>query len=286
MSAIAAMLIIPRLGYAGGRRCQIFCFSSPLIKAASRHHPSAGVALVVAVVVKMCPEIANSILRCFIAYIAGLPMPIGVAYPPCEDIVCVVFTAAGAAFSLLNAGRAAVAVASFYDLVSFAGVVLTVDRMGTVAVRVKCEGRMLIGIYVTILAPTDTTPGRISAVSLLERTASRFGVTGVQVTGAVVGHIAVARPAPPIVIVWVDLTINGLAAAALRATYTVGAIQCAGYRLTIAAALALAGAYMGLIVVGRKGPVVIQRISVFKATDGTNSLFRAGRRSAGMGFFK
>lgn len=49
---MAAMLIISSLGYAGGRRCQIF-FLGVRLKAVSRHHPSAGVALVVAVVVIM-----------------------------------------------------------------------------------------------------------------------------------------------------------------------------------------------------------------------------------------
>ena len=110
--------------------------------------------------------------------------------------------------------------------------------------------RPVVGIYVTIHAPTYTTPGRMHAVGLPERTVSCFGVVGVQVTGAVVGHIAVARPAPPIVIAWVDLTIDGLAAAALRASHTVGTVQRAGYRLSIAAAIASAGAHMGLIVVG------------------------------------
>lgn len=210
----------------------------------------------------------------------------GIAYPSCEYMVCIVFTAAGAAISLLLAGRAAVAVASFYGVVSGAGIVIALDRMGSVAVRVRCTGTMIVGIYVTISAPANLTPRRKPAVGLSERTVSRFGVAGVQVTGAVVGHIAVARPAPPIVIAWVDITINSLAAAALRAPDTVGTVQRAGYRLTITAAVALTGARMGLIVVGRKCPVVTQRISVFMVTDDTLSFFRAGRRSAGMGFFK
>lgn len=243
------MLIISSLGYAGGRRCQIF-FLGVRLKAVSRHHPSAGVALVVAVVVKMCPEIAICSIASTIAYIAGLRMLPGIAYPSCEYMVCIVFTAAGAAFSLLLAGRAAVAVASFYGVVSGAGVVIALDRMGAVAVGVRCTGTMIVGIYVTISAPADLTPRRKPAIGLSERTASRFGVAGVQVTGAVVGHIAVARPAPPIVIAWVDLTIDGLAAAALRASHTVGTVQRAGYRLSIAAAIASAGAHMGLIVVG------------------------------------
>lgn len=243
------MLIISSLGYAGGRRCQIF-FLGVRLKAVSRHHPSAGVALVVAVVVKMCPEIAKCSIASTIAYIAGLRMLPGIAYPPCEDMVCVVFTVAGAAFSLLLAGRAAVTIASFYGVVSGAGVVIALDRMGSVAVGANTMERMVVGIYVTISAPTDTTAGRTSAVGLPERTVSCFGVVGVQVTGAVVGHIAVARPAPPIVIAWVDLTIDGLAAAALRASHTVGTVQRAGYRLSIAAAVASAGAHMGLIVVG------------------------------------
>ena len=274
-----------RLGYAGGRSCQIF-FLGVRLKAALRHHPSAGIALVVAVVVKMCPKILKCSIASTIAYIAGLRMLPGIAYPSCEYMVCIVFTAAGAAFSLLLAGRAAVAVASFYGVVSGAGVVIALDRMGSVAVRVRCTGTMFVGIYVAIPAPTDTTPGRSCAVGLPERTISRFGVAGVQVTGAVVGHIAVARPAPPIVVAWVDLTIDGLAAAALRTPDAVGTVQRAGYRLSIAAAVALAGAHMGLIVVGRKCPVVMQRTSVFMTTGETNSLFRAGRRSAGMGFFK
>lgn len=243
------MLIISSLGYAGGRRCQIF-FLGVRLKAVSRHHPSAGVALVVAVVVKMCPEIAKCSIASTIAYIAGLRMLPGIDYPPCEDMVCVVFTVAGAAFSLLLAGRAAVTVASFYGVVSGAGVVIALDRMGSVAVGANTMERMVVGIYVAIPAPTDTTAGRIFAVGLPERTVSRFGVAGVQITGAVVGHIAVARPAPPIVIAWVDLTIDGLAAAALRAPDAVGTVQCAGHRLSIAAAVALSGAHMGLIVVG------------------------------------
>lgn len=243
------MLIISSLGYAGGRRCQIF-FLGVRLKAVSRHHPSAGVALVVAVVVKMCPEIAKCSIASTIAYIAGLRMLPGIAYPPCEDMVCVVFTAAGAASSLLLAGRAAVTVASFYGVVSGAGVVIALDRMGAVAVGANTMERMVVGIYVAIPAPTDTTAGRIFAVGLPERTVSRFGVAGVQITGAVVGHIAVARPAPPIVIAWVDLTIDGLAAAALRTPDAVGTVQRAGYRLSIAAAIASAGAHMGLIVVG------------------------------------
>ena len=97
---MAAMLIISSLGYAGGRRCQIF-FLGVRLKAALRHHPSAGVALVVAVVVKMWSEIAPSIVNCIITYITGLPMSIASAHPPCEDTVSVVFTAAGAAGSLL-----------------------------------------------------------------------------------------------------------------------------------------------------------------------------------------
>lgn len=243
------MLIISSLGYAGGRRCQIF-FLGVRLKAVSRHHPSAGVALVVAVVVKMCPEIAKCSIASTIAYIAGLRMLPGIDYPPCEDMVCVVFTAAGAASSLLLAGRAAVAVASFYGVVSGTGVVIALDRMGSVAVRVRCTGTMIVGIYVTISAPADLTPRRKPAIGLSERTASRFGVAGVQVTGAVVGHIAVARPVSPIVIARVDLTIDGLAAAALRAPDAVGTVQRAGYRLSIAAAIASAGAHMGLIVVG------------------------------------
>lgn len=177
-------------------------------------------------------------------------MLLGIAYPSCEYMVCIVFTAAGAAFSLLLAGRAAVAVASFYGVVSGAGVVIALDRMGAVAIGVRCTGTMIVGIYVTISAPADLTPRRKPAVGLSERTVSRFGVAGVQVTGTVVGHIAVARPVSPIVIVWVDLTIDGLAAAALRASHTVGTVQRAGYRLSIAAAIASAGAHMGLIVVG------------------------------------
>ena len=238
-----------RLGYAGGRSCQIF-FLGVRLKAASRHHPSAGIALVVAVVVKMCPKILKFSIAITITYIAGLRMLPGIAYPSCEYMVCIVFTAAGAAFSLLLAGRAAVAVASFYGVVSGAGVVIALDRMGSVAVRVRCTGTMIVGIYVTISTPADLTPRRKPAVGLSERTASRFGVAGVQVTGAGVGHIAVARPVSPIVIVWVDLTIGGLAAAALRASHTVGTVQRAGYRLSIAAAVAPAGAHMGLIVVG------------------------------------
>ena len=177
-------------------------------------------------------------------------MLLGIAYPSCEYMVCIVFTAAGAASSLLLAGRAAVAVASFYGVVSGAGVVIALDRMGAVAIGVRCTGTMIVGIYVTISAPADLTPRRKPAIGLSERTASRFGVAGVQVTGAVVGHIAVARPVSPIVIAWVDLTIDGLAAAALRTPDAVGTVQRAGYRLSIAAAVALAGAHMGLIVVG------------------------------------
>lgn len=213
-------------------------------------------------------------------------MLLGIAYPSCEYMVCIVFTAAGAASSLLLAGRAAVAVASFYGVVSGAGVVIALDRMSAVAIGVRCTGTMIVGIYVTISAPADLTPRRKPAVGLSERTVSRFGVAGVQVTGAVVGHIAVARPVSPIVIVWVDLTIDGLAAAALRASHTVGTVQRAGYRLSIAATVALAGAHMGLIVVGRKCPVVTQRASVSRMADGANSSFHAGSRSAGMVFVK
>lgn len=243
------MLIISRLGYAGARRCQIF-FLGMRFKVVSRHLPSAGVALVVAVVVRMWPEIETCSSASAITYIAGLPMHIGIACPLCEDMVCVVFTAAGAACSLLLAGRAAVAVASFCGVVRFVGVVIALDRMGAVAVGSNAMDRMVIGIYVTIPAITDPTCARSRAVGHPERTASRFGVAGVQVTGAVVGHIAVARPAPPIVIVRVDLTINGLAAAALRTSYTVGTVQRAGHRFTAIAAFALAGAHMGLIVAG------------------------------------
>ena len=51
-------------------------------------------------------------------------------------------------------------------------------------------------------------------------------------------------------VAWVDLTIDGLAAAALRTPDAVGTVQRTGHRLSIAAAVALAGAHMGLIVVG------------------------------------
>ena len=105
--------------------------------------------------------------------------------------------------------------------------------------------------YVTVHAPTDTTPDRPRAVGLPKRTVARLGVAGVPVTGTSVRHIAIALPVPPIVIVQVNfIPIGSLAVDALRTPDAVGTIQHTRHRLCGAAPITLACAHMRLIVIG------------------------------------
>ena len=82
------------------------------------------------VVVSMCSAVCLGT-----AYVTSLPMVLGVPLPLCEDMVRIVFPAAGAAISLLCASRAA-AIAFFYGVMRGTGVVQTLDCMGAVTVRV------------------------------------------------------------------------------------------------------------------------------------------------------